>query len=470
MVADGMSPGVLPLAEQFSERVRSKGLLWQALLNDPKTTRGWMDMASLDSLVTDSSSASSSWGSGSRIFNGWVNMLPDGTKLTPIASVARDKGKRIGLVTTATVTHATPAGFAAVQRNRDDEHLIAEQYRGAVDVILGGGRKFFDPASRADKRDLIDDYRQQGYQILSSLSDLAEANSAKTKQARLLGLFSDGHMPYVIDEAPDHRAPSLAEMARAAVENLRNSPRGFLLQIEGARVDHAAHANDAAALLREQLEFDDAIETVLQFAVKSPETLVVITSDHGNSNPGLVGMGHEYTESTRSFERVLLAKSSFYAISPLLGGKTEYTMATAPREKGRPKPTADQVRAIMLRHLGLAVDSDEVEAIRNAMAGLKQVSVNHQLDALSGVLGQVAGNHTGIFWTGSTHTSDYTLFTALGPGSEKFRGLMRNTDVFPLLSGLMDSNFLNPRMDPVKAKAYMKESLAGRVRIRPDWA
>jgi len=128
MVADGMSPSVLPLAEHFSQLVRGKGLLWRALIDRPEAAHGLMDMASLDSVTTDSSAASSSWGSGARIFNGWLNMLPDGTKLTPIAAIARDRGRRVGLVTTTTVTHATPAGFVAAQKTRNDEGDIALQY------------------------------------------------------------------------------------------------------------------------------------------------------------------------------------------------------------------------------------------------------------------------------------------------------------------------------------------------------
>jgi alkaline phosphatase len=84
MVADGMSPGVLPLAEHFSQLVRGNGLLWRALIDRPEAARALVDMASLNSVTTDSSAASSSWASGTRIFNGWANMLPDGTKLTTI--------------------------------------------------------------------------------------------------------------------------------------------------------------------------------------------------------------------------------------------------------------------------------------------------------------------------------------------------------------------------------------------------
>jgi alkaline phosphatase len=468
MVADGMSPSVLPMAEQFSQRVRGQGLLWQALLDRPEAVRGWMDMASLDSLVTDSSSASSSWGSGSRIFNGWVNTLPDGTELTTIAELARDKRKRVGLVTTATVTHATPAGFAAAVQKRDDEHIIAEQYLGRVDVVLGGGRRFFDSNARKDKRDLIASYREQGFSYAATRDELL-----KLKSSKLLGLFSASHLPYLIDRRADEAArslvPTLAEMTEVALESLSASPNGFLLQIESARVDHAAHANDAASMLWEQLAFDEAIEAVLRYTERHPDTLVVMTSDHGNSNPGLVGMGYEYRDSSACFDRLARINSSFYAISPRLGGASEYSMKTTTAQPTGPVPAAERIQELAKYHFGFELSPDEVEVLRKAGSGGKKLSVNKQLDSLSGLMGQVIGNHTGIGWTGTTHTSDYTLVTALGPGAERFNGFIRNTEVFPALTELMDVKFKNPSMEPTRAKQYIESASLLR-RDRPDWA
>ena len=469
LVADGMSPSVLPLAEQFSRRVRQgKGLVWQELLNQPRVTRGLMDMASLDSLVTDSSSASSSWGSGSRVFNGWVNVLPDGTKLTPIAQLAREKRKRVGLVTTATATHATPAGFAAVSRRRDDEALIAQQYLQVADVVMGGGRKFFDPAARADKRDLITDFRNAGFGYATTRDQLLKLTSSK-----ILGLFSASHLPYTLDhrnsETDRALVPTLAEMANAALKALSGGPHGFLLQIEGARVDHAAHANDAAALLWDQLAFDEAIEVALRHAEHHPETLIVVASDHGNANPGLNGMGTEYRDSTKCFDRLANVKSSFYAISPRIGASTEYTMKTDVAAPALPKPAAESVQEMARTHFGFEFTLDEVEIVRSAASGQRRLSASRQLDALPGLMGQVVGNHVGIGWTGSTHTSDYTLVTALGPGAERFAGFIRNTQVFAALTELMDVKFQNPSMEPAKAKRYTAAAALQR-RERPDWA
>lgn len=467
MVSDGMSAGVLSLAENYSRLVRGRGTAWCELLSRKDTVKGLLDQASLNSMVTDSAAASSSWGSGSRVFNGSINTLPDGTKLTPIATLARDKKKRIGLVTTATVTHATPAGFAAVSAERDNEELIATQYLNAVDVVLGGGKRFFEAARRKDKRDLTGDYRAAGYQVSLLKRDLKPAPGAK-----LLGLYDDSHVPYSLDQRADKKlqdnVPVLAEMARAALTSLESAPDGFLLQIEGARIDHAAHANDAASLLWDQLAFDDTIRVVLEYTQRHPDTLVVITTDHGNSNPGLFGVGREYEFSNQSFATIAKAKYSYTSITQRLGSAVQYAGTASPSaQKGAQKPPIDLVKQAFNDDLGIAINDDEARAVSAAVGRGQLLCVNKQLDNLPGIMGQVVGNHTGVGWVGTSHTSDYSVCTSFGPGSDRFNGLVRNTDVFVNLTRLMGIDFKNPAMDADKARKFAASIPR---RERPDWA
>lgn len=457
MVADGMSPGVLPLAEHFSQVVRGKGLLWRALIDRPEAARALVDMASLNSITTDSSAASSSWGSGARILNGWVNMLPDGTALTPIAAVARERRRRVGLVTTTTVTHATPAGFVAVEKSRGNEEEIARQYLGQVDVILGGGRQYFNASTRKDKDDLPGRFKSAGFTCVSSRGELASVQRGKTP-AKLLGLFSPGMIPYTLDrnhsQVLQDSVPTLAEMASAALGALQSSPNGFLLQVEGGRVDHAAHNNDAAALLWEQLAFDEAIEAVLKFAERNPETLVVITSDHGNSNPGIGGKWAELGRESNGFAVMARARSSFAELAPKLGGKQMLPVSA--------------VHDLLQGAFACEFTKDEVEAVRSSLAGVKKLSLNSRLDKPVGILGQAVGNHTGIGWVSTDHTSDFTLLTALGPGSERFNGQIRNTRCFENMVDLMGSKYRNPTMAPDQARKFLRSSV-----LRPDaphWA
>lgn len=416
MVSDGMSPGVLNLAEEWSRLTRKRGTRWWELFNDRSAARGLMDTASADSLVTDSAAASSAWGGGKRVNNGAINIAPDGSDITPVAAILKKRSKaRIGLVTTATVTHATPAGFAANVSARRDENAISPQYLDRVDVILGGGSGFFESKSRPDKRDLAADFTKAGYQIVCNRDELLAARGEK-----LLGAFTRGHLPFSIDR--DHsdelakRVPTLTEMAAAALSRFLAGDKPFLLQVEGARIDHAAHLNDIGALLGDQLAFDDAVAAVLAMTAGRDDILVVVTSDHGNSNPGLCGMGDGYRESTQRFERITRFKASH-----------ERIFAEWLKLKNG---DAAQLSSLIEHHLQLTLKQAEVEALFNILNRRVVIEWNHQLEKPEGLLGQLTGNHTGIGWTGTTHTSDYTLVSAKGPQAERFGGIVINTDVF----------------------------------------
>lgn len=492
MVSDGMSQGVPSLAEFFSRTARSRGTRWYELLQRTEgVVHGLFETHALNSMVTDSAAASTAWASGTRVFNGALNVLPDGRKLTPVGHLAPQSGRRVGLVTTTTITHATPAGFAAIETNRDREDHIAPQYLDTVDVLLGGGRSFFDARQRGDKHDLIAEYVARGYTFWDSRAALLDGGQPQ----KVLGLFWPGHLPHTIDrKLPDlpggqtssphdgvhddpaevtrgaggasllrrradlaARVPTLAEMTQAALNILAGADTGFLLQVEGGRIDHAAHANDAGALLWEQLAFDDALEIVLRFAEQRSDTLVIVTSDHGNSNPGLNGMGSEYRESDTAFARLATATRSYEALAgSLVGDESQPT--TLP---------ADAVVEVTRSAFGFELSVAEVDVIRQAAAGRLPPELNCQHRNFVGVLGQVLGNHTGIGWTGVSHTEDLVLLTALGPGADRFAGLLKNTDAFERLTALMGIAHRNPQMSADDARTYLA---AAPTESRPHWS
>jgi alkaline phosphatase len=415
MVSDGMSPGVLTLAEAYSKLTRQRGTRWWSLLNDKKAARGLMDTASANSMVTDSAAASSAWGGGQRVDNGSINVTPDGKAVTPIAAVLKKKGVRIGLVSTATITHATPAGFAATVFKRKEEDEISPQYLERVDVLLGGGSGYFSAKDRVDKRDLAGEFAKAGYGVVRNRDSMLAA-----REEKLLGTFTRGHLPFSIDR--DHNpemaavVPTLTEMTQAALTRFLESDKPFLLQVEGARIDHAAHLNDIGALLGDQLAFDDALAAVMVMIGRRDDILLVVTSDHGNSNPGLNGMGNGYTESTQRFARITEMKASHERLF------AEWVET--------PRGSTARLTALIKQHLNFTLKPDQAAALIKIFQKQPIVEWNEQLSKPEGLLGQFAGNHTGIGWTGTTHTSDPTLISALGPQSDRFTGMVRNSDVF----------------------------------------
>lgn len=427
LVSDGMSMGTLTLAERYLRTREQRGTHWLGLYARPDVRRALMDTSSAGSLVTDSAAASSAWGCGHKVKNGSLNITPDGIARTAILRHARDAGRAIGIVTTTTVTHATPAGFAANIGFRGDESDIAAQYFDLkLDAILGGGARFFSPAFRPDKRDLAAEFAAAGYHLARDRDSLQALASTK---GPLLGLFGESSMPYDLDHRADPAhaaAPRLPEMARAAIERLARHPGGFVLQIEGARIDHAAHANDLGALLHDQLAFDEAVGIAVAFAKDRDDTLVIVTTDHGNANPGLNGAGGNfdsrggsYGDTDKCFARVGdLRRTNTWTLSGL-----------------NPDSTPAQIRERVATGTGITLADDEIELLARALRGDLAPREGYRVrNAPLITLAQLLANYTSVGWTGTQHTTDFVEFAAFGPGSENLPPHIQNTDVFGLMA------------------------------------
>lgn len=429
LVADGMCWSTFTMGDSFSHLKRKRGLRWLELFHQEGATVTTMDMRSLNSLVTDSAAASSSWGSGSRVVNGALNVLPDGRELVPLCSLFKDAGWKRGLVTTTEITHATPAGFAATISSRGNAQTIARQYLDRrMDLLLGGGHKFFDAARRGDKQDLYAAYREAGYTVVRNAGELAAA----PLEARWLGTFASGHLPYTIDRDHDpslhKKVPALADMTRRALERLGGEEH-FLLQVEGGRVDHACHACDIATAVHDLLAFDEALEVCLDYQRRVPETLIVLTTDHGTGGPSLNGVGSGYGQSSPLFANLLNARRSFERMLPSL-----------PKE-----PTADALGALIEDGTGFEVPDPKLSGLL-AFLDKKWRPLFDGMNGTEMQFGQLLGNYYGVTWTSGAHTSDYVPLLACGPGATRFRGFQRNTDVFRHYTDLAGIDYRNPEL------------------------
>lgn len=433
MVADGMPISSVTVVDHLRQIRDGKRSYWAWLYDQPFVFNGLQDTRSLNSVVTDSSSASSAWGCGSWIWNGMTNVLPDKTEMRTLTTLMAEKGVKCGLVTTTTMTHATPSGFAVCSVQRDYEAEIATKYLGSgVDVLLGGGDRFFDATKRPDKRDLYADFAKAGFKVVKNRDDLMASNDPK-----LLGVFSNSHLPYTLDRNNDpalqKSVPTLAEMSKKALEILKKSgsKNGFLLQIEGGRVDHGNHANDAAASLWDQMAFEDAVQAAIEFAIQDKETLVIITADHACGGLALNGAGAEYIDSTAGMKSILGMKSSF---APLLSA-----IGTS--------PDAKKVQDAVEAKLGIQMSTPDAELIVSSLKGQHPFGGSSFFKSVNGTLGMVVGNYSKITFTSGNHHSDHVLVTAFGPGAEHCAGLTQNTEFFKLMTGFKGIKHENPKMD-----------------------
>ena len=412
LVSDGMSAGTLAMADIFQKRQAGKSTNWIRLYEEGKVHRGLMDMASANKIVTDSSAASSSWGCGHRINNGAVNVGPDGTHYKPILPVFRDAGKQTGLVTTAEITHATPAGFAANVESRNMGETIAEQYlERKIDVLLGGGNRHFSSEQRSDGTDLYRNFSNEGYKVAKNREQFLQFQNSDD---RLLGVFSEGHMPYSLDHRNipkiNNAVPTLSEMTETALQKLTKSDNGFILQVEGARVDHAAHGNDVGGLIYDQIAFDEALGVALAYAENRDDTLVIITTDHGNANPAFNSAPNENFDKIAEFT---------YTNDWIHSGLNE-------------ESSVSQIRERVEAATQIVITRQEAEAYQQSVKGTYS-TIYSEMTSPSSVLGQIIANHTDLNWTGHSHTANYSELASFGPGSEALKGFVRNTDLFNVM-------------------------------------
>ncbi|MFP4173728.1 MAG: alkaline phosphatase [Candidatus Hydrogenedentota bacterium] len=430
LVSDGMSIGALTTADHMLRRHHDRASHWMKLYEEDHVKRGLMDMASANSMVTGSAAASCSWGSGQRINNGAVNTTPDGEELTPILQYCKDAGKGTGLVTTARLTHATPAGFGVSVPDRGMEDEIAEQYlERAYDVYLGGGVRHFEADQRGDGQDLFQAYRDAGYAVVSTRDGLLDLDAS---DERVLGAFYDSHLPYDLDRqnTSDLRreVPTLAEMTGSALDRLNRNGNGFLLQIEGARIDHAAHGNDAGGLIYDQIALDDAVGVALEFQKENPDTLVIVTTDHANASPSLNAAGAGYNDSNSSLDRIAEFTHTNNWIFSGLNSDSDVSAI---------KDRIEEATNIEVR-------DSEAEVLQSALRG-EHTAVYSAMSSPVAVLGQIMANHIGVSWASTGHTSDYVELCATGPGSEAVGPFTRNTDLFNLMLDSMGVDYASAR-------------------------
>lgn len=415
MVSDGMSSGTLNMAHLFLERKTGKGSNWIQLYKDNRITRSVMDTASANSIVTDSAAGSSSWGCGFRVNNGSLNVGPNGETYLPILQKFKKSGKKVGCVTTVPVTHATPAGFSVNAKKRNDQSDIAKQYLDLnFDLFLGGGSDYFRAETRKDKRNLFTEFEQKGYQVAVNKNQLLQTKNNKP----LLGIFAGDALPYNIDrlqsENLTNSTPSLAEMTQKAIDNLKDHKNGFVIQVEGGKVDWAAHANDIGALIHEQISFDEAIKVAIDFAEKDQETLVIITTDHGNANPGII----YGKEANKNFDSLQIYKHSNEWILNSFNSNT----------------TISQIKEVIEMSNGFAISEDDAKTILSYYTGLnKEDGIYNYKKLPYQALADIQKKTTSVGWISSDHSADFVELAAFGPGSELLKPFVKNTDLHYLM-------------------------------------
>lgn len=415
MVSDGMSTGTLNMADLYLSRKTGKGSNWLQLYKDQRISRALMDTASASSIVTDSSAGSSSWGGGVRVKNGVLNIAPNGDKPIPIWQKFKKAGKMAGCVTTVPITHATPAGFCVNNDSRNAQQDIAEDYlRLGFDIMMGGGSNYFSAEARKDKKDMYGEYRAKGWTVARTRNEMMAAGNDKP----VLGVFADDALPYTIDRRSSKQltdtTPTLAEMAQKAIDHMRGHKNGFVLQVEAGKVDWGAHANDIGALLYDQVAFDEAVKVAIDFAEKDGETLVIITTDHGNANPGVI-YGKDANANFDSLQK--FTQTNEWILNEI-----------------KPNFTATQVRDLVQQANSHTISDEEAKTILSYYDGLhKEEGLYNYKKLPYKAFAEMQKARTSVGWISMDHSADYVELAMFGPGSQLLKPFVKNIDLHYLM-------------------------------------
>lgn len=278
MIGDGMGPNQVNLArdEQGS-----------SLNMDRMAYKGTSETSNISGAVTDSAAGGTALACGIKTINGYVGLDHRKLPVQNIREFLAEKGKKTGLISTVSISDATPAAFGGHNENRKNMAEVSAEYiERKIDLIMGGGGKYFSA-------DLRNTAKNSGYTVITSKSEMSAFNGS----GRLLALFCDSNFPEYASGYPQ-QIPTLAEMTAKGIDLLKNHKDGFFLMVEGGMIDLAGHANNRASNVAETLQFDKAVGIALDFARADGNTLVIVTADHETG--GLLKQGSDYVYTSGS--------------------------------------------------------------------------------------------------------------------------------------------------------------------------
>jgi alkaline phosphatase len=236
------------------------------------STIGLINTSSVTHKITDSGAGGTAFSTGKRTYNGAIGVDKDSIQVKNMVEHVSDKGYNTGIISTSSITHATPASYYAHVVNRHMEEVIAAQLvTSEIDFFAGGGYSFF--TQRKDKSDLLKKLGANGFMI-----DTVNFASSKTLKAdqKYGFLLAPKAMPSMVN----NRGDFLPHATQLALDYFALKKQPFFLMAEASQIDWAGHDNDTEYLIQEVLDFNDAIGRALDFAEKDGNTLVVVTADH----------------------------------------------------------------------------------------------------------------------------------------------------------------------------------------------
>ncbi|WP_312812508.1 alkaline phosphatase [Sedimentibacter sp.] len=421
---------------------------------------GYQTTHDATSFAPDSASTATSLSSGFKTWSGTIGLKPVGNKAgnkdenvdgkdvpkTIAERLKNEKGMKVGIISTVTLNHATPAAYYAHIASRNDYYDIALQMADSGFDYFGGGTLSQPKGKDNDQKDAYEVLKDKGYKVVNTKEDILALNNKSGKVYAVSPAIQDsGAMPYAIDNKEGDL--TLADFVKKGIDVLDNS-EGFFMMAESGKIDWAGHANDAMANIGDVIAFEEAIQVAVDFAKKHPDdTLIIVTGDH---ETGGMTIGQATTGYDTAFSILENQKMSYVAFDELISDMIVV----------KPELTFAEVMPVITENFGLKNDYTDAETKDNEAAKTymalelsdreaakletafaetmaAEPTKNEETALLYGgynplsvTLTHILNNKAGIGWTSYAHTGVPVPVYSTGAKADLFNGAYDNTEVY----------------------------------------
>lgn len=382
--------------------------------------------------VTDSAAAGTALATGNKTKNGAIGVLKDlCTPVYSIATWAKEKGCRVGIATSVSVDHATPAAFYAHAAGRSSYYSIGtDLYKSGFDFYAGSD--FLQPEDKntPQAENLYQMANQYGYTIARGYKDYLQKNKEAQKMILLQPEASSQvdrtAIPYAIDRKKGDL--TLQEITRSAINFLsKDLSKGFFLMVEGGKIDWACHSNDAATTFHEIIDFDNAIKVAYEFYSQHPdETLIVITADH-ETGGFVLGKG-PYELNLQVLKNQKVSENGFTQIINQLRIQTNNQVSWEAVQQTLKDNFGfwDKIKLTNTQENRLKTVYEQ--SLKNQQAKMEK-SEYAQDEPIAAEAKRIINEIALTGWTSGGHSAGYVPVFAIGVGAEYFQNRIDNTEI-----------------------------------------
>ena len=382
--------------------------------------------------VTDSAAAGTALATGNKTKNGAIGVLKDlQTPVYSIATWAKDKGCRVGVATSVSVDHATPAAFYAHAAGRSSYYAIGtDLYKTGFDFYAGSD--FLQPEDKNNPQaeNLYQMADQYGYTIARGYKDYLKKSKKAEKMILLQPEASSKTdrtaIPYAIDRKKGDM--TLQEITRSAINFLsKDLSKGFFLMVEGGKIDWACHSNDAATVFHEVVDMDEAVKVAYEFYSQHPdETLIVVTADH-ETGGFVLGTG-AYKLNLQVLKNQKVSENGFTRILNELRKKYNNNVSWEKVQQALKENFGFWDKVQLSKAQEERLQAKYTETFKGQEAKLEK-SEYAQDEPLAAEAKRIIDEIALVGWTSGGHSAGYVPVFAIGAGAEQFQGRIDNTEI-----------------------------------------